>query len=80
MSVVQAVSRLGHAPRMCHLHRVASGLCVLVGRLLLRWIRAMPDFAHFLTSCLFTTVPGRVSLPYWRLLQGFSANRFAGEP
>ncbi|KAL0036574.1 hypothetical protein WJX79_001087 [Trebouxia sp. C0005] len=24
------------------------------------------------------SVPGRVSLPYWRLLQGFSAKRFAG--
>ena len=50
MSVVQAVSRLGHAPRMCHLHCVASGLCVLVGHLLLRWISsdaaslcALPD-------------------------------------
>ncbi|DBA86203.1 hypothetical protein WJX77_005918 [Trebouxia sp. C0004] len=47
MSVVQAVSRLGHAPRMCHLHCVAS-------------------------------VPGRAFLPYWRLLQGFSANRSGG--
>ncbi|DBB10031.1 hypothetical protein WJX82_000080 [Trebouxia sp. C0006] len=47
MSVVQAVSRLGHAPRMCHLHCVASG-------------------------------PGRARLPYWRLLQGFGPNPFAG--
>ncbi len=45
MSVVQAVSRLGHAPRMCHLHCVASGLCILFGHLLLRWMKC--DDASF---------------------------------
>lgn len=47
MSVVQAVSRLGACPSLCHLHSVNA-------------------------------VPSRVSLPYWRLLQGFNAKRFTG--